>query len=98
MTKEIEEILKALANSENVETIAKLTEAIGQTEEALKKKDEELMKSKETMIKYVLQSSGTKKDEGEEDKVEREHEETLDDLLERWANDPKGEYEKALNA
>lgn len=96
MTSEIEELIKALANSENVETLAKLTEAIGKTDEELKKKDAELMKTKETMIKYVLQSSGTKKEEGEEDRVEPEREETLDELLERWADDPEGQMKKGI--
>ena len=96
MTKEMEELIKALATSENVETLAKLTQAIGETEEALKKKDEEIRQSKESLIKYVLQSSGTKKDEGEEDRVEPEREETLDELLERWADDPEGQMKKGI--
>ena len=96
MTKEIEAMLAALANADNAEVIAKLTEEFGKAEEAQKAKDDELRKTKEFLVKMAYSSAGTKKqDEEEEDRINAEPEETVDDVLQRWANDPQGEYEKA---
>lgn len=92
MTDEMKELLQSIANADNAEFIAKLTEAIGQTEEALKKKDEEILEAKEAMIKYALRATGTQEGSEEED----ESDETIDDVLDRWARDPKGEYDKYM--
>lgn len=92
MNEDVKTILEQLANAENAELVAKLTEAIGQTEEALKAKDDEIRKTKEKMIEYALRAVGTQEEEDEEEAEEI----TLDDMFEAWARDPKGEYEKTI--
>lgn len=90
MTDEMKEIIRALTNAENVETIAKLTEAIGKTEEALQKRDEELRAAKDKMVEWVFKATGT-----EEERIEDENNEvTPDEILSKWAVDPQGEFEK----
>lgn len=91
MNEDVKQIIEQIANVENAELIAKLTEAIGQTEEALRAKDDELRKTKEKMIEYALRAVGTEKEEDEE-----AEDPTEDEIFEAWARDPKGEYEKTI--
>ena len=90
MNEDVKELLRSLANAENAELVARLTEEFGKQEEIIRAKEKEIIETKETMIKYALRAVGDKEDEGE-----KEREETIEDVFERFMRDPKDALQEA---
>lgn len=91
MNEDVKELLRSLANAENAELVARLTEEFGKQEEIIRAKEKEIIETKETMIKYALRAVGDNK----EDEGEKEREETIEDVFERFMRDPKDALQEA---